>query len=84
MCTDENDIEELTGVYGPLCWQGYDKDLGGFKKLMKVWDYERIQLFHTVRVRNSKRTCLHVQTFEPSKERGDIATGLHHRTDEKK
>ena len=22
MCTDENDIEELNVMYGPLCWQG--------------------------------------------------------------
>ena len=35
MCTDENDIEKLTGIYGLLCWQGYDKDPGGFKKLMQ-------------------------------------------------
>ena len=34
MCTDENDEEELTKLYGPLCWQGYDKDPGGFKKIM--------------------------------------------------
>ena len=34
MCTDENDIEESTGIFGPLCWQGYVKDPGGFKKLM--------------------------------------------------
>ena len=34
MCTDEKDIEELTEMYGPLCWQGYDKDPGGFKKTM--------------------------------------------------
>ena len=34
MCTDEKDIEELNEIYGPLCWQGYDKDPGGFKKLM--------------------------------------------------
>ena len=32
MCTDEKDNEELTKMYGPLCWQGYDKDPGGFKK----------------------------------------------------
>ena len=32
MCTDENDGEELTKMYGPLCRQGYDKDRGGFKK----------------------------------------------------
>ena len=35
MCTDENDEEELTKMYGPLCWQGYDKDPGGFKKIMR-------------------------------------------------
>ena len=34
MSTDEKDIEELEVMYGPLCWQGYDKDPGGFKKLM--------------------------------------------------
>ena len=43
MCTDENDIEELTGMYGPFCWQGYDKDLGCFKKMM--W-YEIMKEFN--------------------------------------
>ena len=28
MCTDGNDVEDLTAMYGPLCWQGC------FKKLM--------------------------------------------------
>ena len=32
MCTNEKDNEELTKMYGPLCWQGYDNDPGGFKK----------------------------------------------------
>ena len=32
MCIDEKDNEELTKMYGPLSWQGYDKDPGGFKK----------------------------------------------------
>ena len=32
MCTDENDEEELTKMYGPSCWHGYDKDPDGFKK----------------------------------------------------
>ena len=32
MCTDEKDNEELTNMYGPLCWQVYDKDPGGFTK----------------------------------------------------
>ena len=34
MCTNENAEEELVKLYGPLCWQGYDKDPGGFKKFM--------------------------------------------------
>ena len=34
MCTDEKDIEELNEMYGLLFWQGYEKDPGGFKKLM--------------------------------------------------
>ena len=34
MCTDEKDIEELNEMYGPPCWQGYDQDAGGSKKLM--------------------------------------------------
>ena len=34
LCTDENDEEELTKMYGPLCWQGHDKDPGCFKKIM--------------------------------------------------
>ena len=42
MCTGEKDNEELTNMYGPLCWQGYDKDPGGFKKMwygiMKEFD----------------------------------------------
>ena len=34
MCTDDTNIEELNEMYGPLCWQGYEQDHGGFKKLM--------------------------------------------------
>ena len=33
MWTDGSDTEELNEMYGLLCWQGYDKDSGGFKKL---------------------------------------------------
>ena len=33
MCTSEEDVEELIDMYGPLCWQGYETDRGGFKKL---------------------------------------------------
>ena len=43
MCTSEKDIEELTEMCGLLCWQGYDKDPGSFKKLM--W-YEITQEFN--------------------------------------
>ena len=42
MCTDEKGIEELSEMYGPLCWQGYVKNPGGFKKNHVVWDHERI------------------------------------------
>ena len=34
LCTDGEDIEELNEMFGPLCWQGYENDHGGFKKLM--------------------------------------------------
>ena len=34
ICTDENDIEQLNEMYGPLCWQRYDHDLGGYKNVM--------------------------------------------------
>ena len=34
ICTGENDIEELNEIYGPLCWQRYDRDPGGYKKIM--------------------------------------------------
>ena len=87
MCTDEKDIEELEEMYEPLCWQGYDKDPGGFEKLMWYEIIKRIQLrghFRVIRARKSKRNCLHAQSFEPREERGDIAAGLHHRTKEKK
>ena len=34
ICTDENDIEELNEMYGPLCWHVYVHDPGGYKKIM--------------------------------------------------
>ena len=42
MCTEENENEEPTKMYAPLCWQRYVKDPGGFKKKHVVWDYARI------------------------------------------
>ena len=32
-CIEEDD--EVCGVYGPQCWQGYHVDRGGFKKMMR-------------------------------------------------
>ena len=32
--TNEIEEEELPKLYGPLCWQGYDKDPGGFQKMI--------------------------------------------------
>ena len=34
LCTDDDDIEELNEMFGPLCWEGCENDQGGFKKLM--------------------------------------------------
>ena len=34
LCTDEEDIEELNEMYGPLCWQVCERDHSGFKQLM--------------------------------------------------
>ena len=34
MCTDEDDIGEFNEMRGPLCWQGCERDHGGFKKLL--------------------------------------------------
>ena len=34
LCTDEDDIGEFNEMHGPLCWQGCERDHGGFKKLM--------------------------------------------------
>ena len=30
LCTDEDDIGEFNEMYGPLCWQGCERDRGGF------------------------------------------------------
>ena len=34
---------KVTSMYGPVCWQGYDKDPRCFQKIV-VWDSERICL----------------------------------------
>ena len=43
MCTDDEDVEELLEMYGPLCRHGCDNDQGGFDKLM--W-YEIMKEFN--------------------------------------
>ena len=35
LCTDEDDIGEFKEMYGPLCWQGCERDHGVFRKL--IW-----------------------------------------------
>ena len=91
MCTDENDIEELTVKNGLLCWQEYDKDPGGFKKLM--W-YEIMREFNC-KASSSWSVCgrarddgfthgFHARTFKPRNEKGDFAAGIHHQTGEKR
>ena len=39
---DKKDIEELTKIYAPLCWQGYDNGPGGFQENHVVRNYGRI------------------------------------------
>ena len=34
LCTGDDDVEELTELYGPFCWQGCENDQGGVKKLV--------------------------------------------------
>ena len=34
LCTDEDDNHELNEMCGLLCWQGCERDHGGFKELM--------------------------------------------------
>ena len=75
MCTDEKDLEELNEMYGPLGWQGYDKDPGASEELM--W-YGIQKEFNKATSTWSKCGCLHTQTLEPRKGRGDIAAGLLH------
>ena len=44
LCTSDDDVEELTELHGPFCWQGCENDQGGVKKLGVVRDHERVQL----------------------------------------
>ena len=54
--TDEKDIEELEGMCGPLCWQGYDKNFGGFLKLMWYGIMKEFNFYHIHVVRVVKGT----------------------------
>ena len=55
MGTDEKDTEELDGMYGPLCWQGYDHDPGGVKKLMWHGIMKEFNLVSSMHKRWSKK-----------------------------
>ena len=84
MCTDENDIEELTGMCGTLCWQGNDKDPGGVKKVM--W-YEIMKEFNcqassTWSVYGREEENAFTYRHLGPEKRGNFAAGSHHRTDE--
>ena len=55
MRADEKDIEEPNEMYGPLCWQGYVKDLGGFKKLMWYGIMKEFDCLHGPSVEGLKK-----------------------------
>ena len=87
MCADENDNEERTKMYGPLCWQGHDKDPGGFLKIM--W-YGIMKEFYC-KVSSTRSVCGKVRAetfrhrhFRPRQERRNFAAGSHDRAHEKK
>ena len=33
LCTDDDDAKKISEMYGSLCWQSYDTDPGGYKKM---------------------------------------------------
>ena len=51
--TDDDDVEELNEMYGPLFWQGCENDQGGFKKLM--W-HAMMKVFNC-KVRSTWSSC---------------------------
>ena len=87
MCTNENEEEELTKLYGPQCWQGYDKDPGGFKKIMwygimKEFDCKVSSAWSVCgKVRAEAFTHRHLGERQEGRA---FAAGLHHRAHEKK
>ena len=88
MCTDEKDIEELSEMMcGLLCWQGYDKDPGGFKKL--VW-YGIMKEFNCKATstcskwRRAKETAFTHKHFKSKKQEETSQVSLHHRTRRKR
>ena len=83
----KNEEEELTNFYGPLCWQGYDKDPGGFKK--KLW-YGIMKEFDC-KVSSTWSVCgkvraevFYAQALGERQEGRSFAAGLHHQPHEKK
>ena len=83
--TDEKDIEDHHEMYGPICWLGYDHDLG-IQEVDVVRNHEGVQLqghIHMVQVWKGKRNGLYAQTPGTKEARGNIAVGLHHRAKKK-
>ena len=88
ICTDENDIEELVGICGPMCGQGHDKNPGGLKNMLlyEIMNELNCKASSTWSVCSKGREILaSTGTWaQKRKRRADIAAGLHHRTDEKR
>ena len=82
LCTDDDEVEELNEMYGPLRWQACDNDQGGIEKLM--W-YEIMNEF-ICKVTSTRSSCdrereiafMH-RLFLEGWKRKDDAAGLHHR-----
>ena len=87
MCTNENEEKELTKLYGPLCWQGHDKDPGGFKEIMwygimKEFDCKMSSTWSVCGKMRPEAFC--AQALGKRQEGRAFATGLLHAADEKK
>ena len=86
MCADETYIEEPTVMYGPLCWQGYVKDLGGFKKLMWYGMMKELDCLHVPSVEGLKkrlsRTNILGQKKQEETSQSDYIVGTGRRDDD--
>ena len=81
MCTDEKDIGELQEMCGPLCWQGYNKDPGGFKKLMwygimKEFHYKAMSTLSRCGTREMSSSHKHLSKKKKRKRRHRQVWGL--------